>query len=86
MEELSLLMSNRRVFREGPQHSKLDMVAVFRGSRFPSEQRCEDGDQANAHWDWSVHMVLLRMHRATNECEEYRGSTSIFRAGRVGVL
>lgn len=43
-----LLMSNRRVFREGPQHSKLDMVAVFRGSRFPSEQRCEDGDQANA--------------------------------------
>ena len=50
MGEVSLLMPNRRVFREGPHHSKLDMVTVFRGPRFSSEQRCEAGNQANAHW------------------------------------
>ncbi len=47
--EVLLLMSNRRIFHKGSQHSEFNMVDVFRGSRFPPEQRREDGDQANAH-------------------------------------
>lgn len=44
-----LLMPNRRIFQESPQHSKLDMVAVFYGSRLSPKRRCEDGNEANAH-------------------------------------
>ena len=49
MGKVSLLMPNRRILQERPHHGYLDMIAVFRGPRFPPKQRREDGNQANAH-------------------------------------